>query len=79
MATLKRTGELVKAALEVIAESPEGYLPVKEVLKQVEKRVTLTDRERTLNNSGVLRWQTNLRFYSTDATAAGWLVKRNGV
>ncbi|MGA2561633.1 MAG: restriction endonuclease [Terracidiphilus sp.] len=79
MATLRRTGELVKAALEVIAESPDGHLPVKEVLKGVERRVTLSDRERTLNNSGVLRWQTNLRFYSTDASAAGWLVKRDGV
>jgi restriction system protein len=65
--------------LEVIAESTDGCLPVKEVLKQVEKRVALTDQERTLNNSGVLRWQTNLRFYSTDAVAAGWLVKRDRV
>lgn len=79
MATLQRTGELVKAALEVIAENPEGCLPVKEVLKQVEKRVSLTEQEQTLNNSGVLRWQTNLRFYSADAVAAGWLVKREGV
>jgi restriction system protein len=79
MATLKRTGELVKAALQVIAENPNGSLPAREVLREVEKRVTLTDRERTLNNSGVLRWQTNLRFYSTDAVAAGWLVKRDRV
>jgi restriction system protein len=79
MATLERTGELVKAALQVIAESPNGCLPVKEVLKQVEKRVALTNHEKTFNNSGVLRWQTNLRFYTVDAVAAGWLVKRNRV
>lgn len=77
MATLERTGELVKAALEVLAESPEGSLSPREVLSQVEKRVTLTDWEKTSNNSGVVRWQTNLRFYTTDAVAAGWLVKRN--
>jgi restriction system protein len=63
----------------VISESPNGCLPVKEVLKQVEERVALTDREKTLNNSGVLRWQTNLRFYTVDAVAAGWLVKRDRV
>lgn len=79
MATQQRTGELVKAALEVIADSPEGCLPVKEVLKEVEKRIQLTDQEQTLNNSGVLRWQTNLRFYSVDAVAAGRLVKRDGI
>ncbi len=79
MATLLRTGELVKAALQVIADSPEGCLPVREVLNQVEKRVVLTDKERTFNNSGVIRWQTNLRFYTVDAVAAGWLVKRDRV
>jgi len=79
MATLKRTGELVQAALQVLADAAEGHLPVKEVLSGVEKRVELTDRERTTNNSGVLRWQTNLRFYTVDAVAAGWLVKREGV
>ena len=79
MATLQRTGELVKAALQVIAESPEGRLPVREVLNQVEKRVVLTDREKTLNKSGVLRWQTNLRFYSVDAVAAGWLIKKDRI
>ncbi len=79
MATLERTGELVRAALQVLAEAPEGSLSAREVLNRVENRVKLSDRERTMNNSGVLRWQTNLRFYSTDAVAAGWLVKRDGI
>ncbi|HTX74698.1 MAG TPA: Mrr restriction system protein [Terracidiphilus sp.] len=79
MATLQRTGELVKAALQVIAESPEGHLPVKEVLSRVEKQIALTDHEKTLNKSGVLRWQTNLRFYSVDAVAAGWLIKKDRI
>src|SRR5207248_8687012 len=61
---LDRVGELVHAALEEIV-ARDGSAPAHEVLVGVEKRVHLTDVERSLNKSGIPRWETNLRFYTT--------------
>jgi restriction system protein len=74
---LDRVGELVHAALEEIV-ARDGSAPANEVLTGVEKRAHLTDIERSLNKSGIPRWETNLRFYTTSCVKAGYLQKGNG-
>lgn len=74
---LDRVGEVLHAALEEVV-AHEGSAPANEVLAGVEKRVHLTDVERSLNKSGVPRWETNLRFYTTSCVKAGYLQKGNG-
>ena len=74
---LDRVGEVLHAALEEIV-AHDGSAPANEVLAGVEKRVQLTDVERSLNKSGIPRWETNLRFYTTSCVKAGYLQKGNG-
>lgn len=75
--SVDRVGELVHAALEEIV-AHDGSEPAGEVLTGVEKRIHLTDIERSLNKSGIPRWETNLRFYTTSCVKAGYLQKANG-
>lgn len=75
--TVDRIGQLVYAALEEIV-SRDGSAPANEVLAGVEKRVQLTDVERSLNKTGIPRWETNLRFWTTSCVKAGYLQKGNG-
>lgn len=74
---LDRIGEVLHAALEEIV-ARDGSAPANEVLAGVERRVHLTDVERSLNKSGIPRWETNLRFYTTSCVKAGYLQKANG-
>lgn len=74
---LDRVGEVLYAALEEIV-SRDGSAPANEVLTGVEKRIQLSDVERSLNKSGIPRWETNLRFYTTSCVKAGYLQKGNG-
>ena len=75
--SLDRIGEVLHAALsEIVAR--DGSAPAHEVLSGVERRVTLTDVERSLNKSGIPRWETNLRFYTTSCVKAGYLQKGSG-
>lgn len=67
---LDRIGEVMHAALEEIV-ARDGSAPANEVLLGVERRVHLTDVERSLNKSGTPRWETNLRFYTTSCVKAG--------
>ena len=75
--SLDRIGEVVRAALEEIV-ARDGSAPASEVLSGVERRVKLTDVERSPNQSGIPRWETNLRFYTTSCVKAGYLQKANG-
>ena len=75
--SLDRVGELVHIALsELVAR--DGNAPGSEVLAAVEKKSNLTDIETSLNKSGIPRWETNLRFYTTSCVKAGYLQKGNG-
>ncbi len=75
--SLDRIGEVVRAALEEIA-ARDGSAPANEVLAGVERRVRLTEVERSPNKSGIPRWETNLRLYTTSCVKAGYLQKGNG-
>jgi restriction system protein len=74
---LDRVGELIHLTFEEIV-SREGSAPANEIMAGVEKRAHLTDIERSLNKSGIPRWETNLRFYTTSCVKAGYLQKGNG-
>ena len=67
------------AAFQILKEKG-GELPGREVIAEVGKRVELDDWARgSLPNSGNVRWQSVLHFYTIDAVKAGFLVKKNGV
>src|SRR5262249_54990380 len=74
---LDRVGEVLHAALQEIV-ARDGSAPANEVLAGGEKRIHLSDVERSLNKSGTPRWETNLRFYTTSCVKAGYLQKGNG-
>ena len=67
------------AAFQILKEKG-GELPGREVIAEVGKRVELDDWARgSLPNSGNVRWQSVLHFYTIDAVKAGFMVKKNGV
>ncbi len=80
---LSRSRELaakvIFAALQILGEKG-GQAPGREVLSEVEKRVTLDDwAKATYEKSGYIRWQSILHFFSIDCIKAGYLVKKKGV
>ncbi len=80
---LSRSRELaakvIFAALQILNEKG-GQAPGREVLSEVEKRVTLDDwAKATYEKSGYIRWQSMLHFFSIDCIKAGYLVKKKGV
>jgi restriction system protein len=75
----KRAGELLHAALSILQAS-NGEMRGKQVLREIEKRVKLTDYERERHEkSGYIRWESVVHFYSIDAVKAGFLRKHKGV
>lgn len=77
--SVRRSGELVRKAFEILADQPDGF-PAKDVLAEIEKRVTLTDFERSdyPNRPGVRRFEKIVRFATIDEVKAGWLTKTKG-
>lgn len=74
--TSERTGALLQAVLALLKE--KGPMKVADVLRGVSERVPLSPYELSKNNSGEIRWDTNVRWYSGDIAQAGWLVKSGG-
>ena len=75
----ERIGQLLKTALQVLADSDGQGMRVRDILPEVAKRVTLTDHERQRHEkSGYVRWESTIHFYSIDCVKAGWLVKNDG-
>lgn len=77
--TRRRSGELVRGVLEILAEHPEG-LAARQVLAELEKRVPPTPFEHSEypKNPGVRRFDKIVRFMTINAVKAGWLVKSKG-
>ena len=75
--SLDRLDELMHAAFEELV-SRGGTAHGREVLEGVSRRVPLRDVERQLNSHGIPRWETNIRFYTTDCGRAGYLRKDAG-
>ena len=75
--TSNRIGEYLSTALNILSEKG-GECPSKELIKYMEERLTLTEYEKSLNNSGQFRWITTFRFYSINLTKADWIKKTGG-
>lgn len=74
---LRRT--LLYTALQVLKDN-EGNLASREVMKEVEKRVSLNEWAKTrYEKSGYVRWKSMLHFYSIACIKSGYLVKKKGV
>jgi restriction system protein len=78
--TRERTGQLVRAAFDVLSRHPEG-LAAKQVLAEVERTIGLTEYERGDYESspGTRRYEKILRFSTVATTKAGWLLKNRGI
>lgn len=72
-----RVEELLRLTLETLI-AKDGAAHVGEVLKTVAARANLTAAELQLNDSGVPRWETRLRFYTSGCGRAGFMQKGKG-
>lgn len=78
--TKKRKGQIQRTVLEVLLENPDG-IQVREVIKTVADRLTLTDFENSEypNRPGVRRFDKILRFLTIGPVKAGWMTKEKGI
>ena len=54
-------------------------MPIRVLMREIEKTVDLTDWEKEiLENTGNIRWQSNMHFTSVDYVRAGFLIKKKG-
>lgn len=74
MTSVVRARMMQRAVCEVLAGEPNG-LPVREVIARVKEAVPPDEAELTRNNSGSLRYDTSLRFWTVGLVKAGWVVK----
>jgi restriction system protein len=82
-AKLSRSRELaakvIYAALQILKDRG-GEAPGREVIAEVEKRVTLDDWAKAkYEKSGYVRWESILHFFSIDCIKAGYLIKKKGM
>ncbi|MBI3637696.1 MAG: Mrr restriction system protein [Candidatus Rokubacteria bacterium] len=77
--SIRRSGELVRKAFEILIDHPDG-LPARDVLREIERRVTLSDFERSdyPNRPGDRRFERIVRFATIDEVKAGWIMKTKG-
>jgi restriction system protein len=55
-----------------------GRARPKDVLASVETQAALSSYEKSPTNTGAVRWETHVRFYTTDCVKAGYLTKSGG-
>lgn len=66
------------AALTILTKNG-GSMPIRVLMREIEKTVDLTDWEKEiLENTGNIRWQSNMHFTSVDYVRAGFLIKKKG-
>jgi hypothetical protein len=80
MASLAKTqlGSYLKAALEVLREN-NNHCSSRELIQKMEKKLTLNEWQRSLNKSGVPRWETNFRFWSIGYVKGGFIKKQKRI
>ncbi|MFQ5411237.1 MAG: restriction endonuclease [Phycisphaerae bacterium] len=71
--------EVIYAAMSILSENGRE-MPLRELMKRVEKHVVLSDwaKER-YEKSGYIRWESILHFYSIDCVKAGYIIKKKGI
>ena len=66
------------AALTILSQNG-GTMPIRILMQEIEKAVELSAWEKeTLENTGNIRWQSNMHFTSVDYVRAGYLIKKKG-
>ena len=66
------------AAMTILVKNG-GSMPIRVLMQEIEKAVDLTDWEKEiLENTGNIRWQSNMHFTSVDYVGAGFLIKKKG-
>ena len=66
------------AALTILSKKG-GTMPIRILMQEIEKSVELSAWEKeTLENTGNIRWQSNMHFTSVDYVRAGFLIKKKG-
>src|SRR6266702_512984 len=85
-ATLETSSRTKQLAVKVIYQAFKilkkdgGQLPGREVVNQIEKKLTFTPWETArYEKTGYIRWQSILHFYTIDAIKAGFLRKQKGI
>ena len=66
------------AAMTILSKNG-GSMPIRVLIQQIEKTVELSEWEKEiLENTGNIRWQSNMHFTSVDYVKAGFLIKKKG-
>ena len=66
------------AAMTILSKNG-GSMPIRILMQEIEKTVELSDWEKEiLENTGNIRWQSNMHFTSVDYVRAGFLIKKKG-
>ena len=66
------------AALTILSKNG-GTMPIRTLMQEIEKSVELSSWEKEiLENTGNIRWQSNMHFTSVDYVRAGYLIKKKG-
>jgi len=55
-----------------------GTARPQDILPRIEPSLRLTDYEKAHTKTGAVRWETHLRYYSTDCARAGYITKSDG-
>lgn len=65
-------------ALTILSKNG-GTMPIRTLMQEIEKTVELSSWEKEiLQNTGNIRWQSNMHFTSVDYVRAGYLIKKKG-
>lgn len=66
------------AALTILSKNG-GTMPIRTLMQEIEKTIELSSWEKEiLQNTGNIRWQSNMHFTSVDYVRAGYLIKKKG-
>lgn len=66
------------AAMTILSKNG-GSMPIRLLMQEIEKAIELSPWEKeVLENTGNIRWQSNMHFTSVDYVRAGFLIKKNG-
>ncbi len=80
IAPTKKLGAKVLYEAFSILKKAGGQLPGREVVNQIEKKLTFTPWETArYEKTGYIRWQSILHFFTIDAIKAGFLRKQKGI
>ena len=66
------------AAMKILSKNG-GTMPIRILMQEIEKTIELSAWEKeVLENTGNIRWQSNMHFTSVDYVRAGFLIKKKG-